>query len=259
MKICLAFLMQNEEHWLKLHMPVWAKAVHSGFVCVDGGSTDESKRIARSYDAMIFERPFNWDFRDQLNFMIEQCENAGYDALVRLDPDELMFPDDISLVIQYLNRGIEAIMWPTVNFEKDRRHYMPDKYPDFHWRAWHLNKGVRYEGRVHIGPDQSLQKNNLVTLMLPNVNLYHYEGLRTDPARRLKHVNYARLGQGLPALAEIPPGDEGQTGWRDHAPYPFLQPLDPDKIGLRAPFGPLTDAQETSGGVTWNKQTGDIK
>lgn len=255
MKICLAFLFQNEAHWLNQHMPVWNKVPWHGIVALDGGSADESVSIVKSYGGSVFKRPFDWSFREQLNALIWHCEMSGYDALVRLDPDELMFPDDLNLVIDYLQRGQGAIMWPTVNFEKDRNHWMPDKYPDYHIRAWHLNKGVKYDGIVHIGPDQSLAEAGIVPLVLRNIHLYHYEGLRSDPARRLKHINYALLAKGETPLTTLPPNDEGQLGWRPYEPYRLLQPLAPEEIGLRAPFEDDPQWQEVE---SWNPKTGDI-
>ncbi len=234
MRLCLAVAFQQEAHWLRLHLPrlLEAKSV-AGLVTLDGGSTDGSADVALALGGVVAERAFGWDFSAHLNALIEACEAAGYDAMLRLDPDELMWPEDVDHVAGSLERGAGALMWPTYHFERDRLHWMPQLYPDCHIRAWMLDRGVRYTGRLHEWPQPS---QPCAIVKLEDVHLYHYEGIRTDARRRLKHLNYQRLLAGLEPLSELPPG-QPEIGWRPYEVFERAQPLDPAVIGARAPFG----------------------
>ncbi|MBZ0291422.1 MAG: hypothetical protein K8L99_02535 [Anaerolineae bacterium] len=226
MKLCIGFLFQNEADWLKLHLPVWCAADIDGLVAVDGGSSDDSADVARSFGATITERPFDWNFAAQGNALIEACERAGYDAMLRLDPDEVMFPESINLI------RCALVDWPKLslprfNFVRDRYHYAPDWYPDHQQRAWWLKRGVRYPAhlRVHEVPE------GIPALRFNNAHIYHYGWIKDADVLGQKSVKYAQV-QGRDVIYQ------GGGEYPSYKPFPFdIQPQDPAEIGARAPVG----------------------
>lgn len=247
MRMCLAFAFQNDAHWLRLHLPVWVSAgVVDGIVALDGGSIDGGADVVREYGVTVYERPFDWNFGAHMNALIEACEAAGFDAVLRLDPDELMWPHDINLLSSLLGE-YHALRLARYNFEGDRLHVFPYMYPDYQTRAWRLNQGVRYEGRVHETLEASMKRlgwredggagiGPREIVSLPHVHLYHYEGLRQDAHRALKHVNYHRLMNGQPPVDALPEGYNTNGAPRFAVAFVGPQPLDPVSVGVYAPF-----------------------
>ena len=235
MRFCLAMAFQDEAHWLKLHLPRILEATSiDGVVALDGGSQDDGPEILVELGAIVYWRPFDWDFAAHMNALIECCEAEGYDAMLRLDPDELMWPADVDAVAAALKRHI-AVKLPTYHFEDDRHQWMPQHYPDFHIRAWRLDEdAVRYKGKVHEWPKRGGERLMAYEI---NAHLYHYEGIRPhSERRRLKHLNYQRLKAGKDALPELPAGVRVNGKYRPREPFAELQPLAPEEIGARAPF-----------------------
>lgn len=249
MKLCLAFAFQNEALWLRLHLPVWLESgAFDGIVALDGGSSDGGANYVRSLGGAVFERPFDWDFSAHMNALIKLCEGLGYDALIRTDPDEVMFPDAVRAARDALLTEFKCLRFPRYTFEGDRCHILPFMYPDYQTRAFHLNRGVQYSGKVHETVEASMgaigwveRGDNDLTgqrdiMRMPHLHLYHYEGLRTGRTRALKHVNYEKLAHGQPAIEQLPPGYTTNGALRFRVPFVGPQPLDPAVVGMHAPY-----------------------
>lgn len=237
MRFCLAFAFQNEAHWLGLHLPKLLEANSiDGVVTLDGGSDDDGPQIVRSVGASVYERPFDWQFGKHKNALIEHCEDEGYETMLLLDPDELMFPTDIDLIASTLAEGEIGIRFPTYHFEKDRYHWRANIYPDPHIRAWRLDKNpVRYEGTIHEWPHR---EGELVQAKPLPIHLFHYGGIHPHNERYyLKQINYRRLQNGKPPLSALPQNAEMGSEYQPREPFEKEQPLDPDIIGAKAPFG----------------------
>lgn len=227
MRFCIGFMFQNSAPWLELHLPLWLEALTvNGLVAVDGGSTDSSASIASAYSVKVVRRDFDWDFAAQGNALIQACEDAGYDMMLRLDPDEAMFPADIDRVGYALDYK-QIVALPRYNFVKDRQHYNPDWHPDFQRRAWRLNCRVRYPNyqRVHEVPE------GLPVQILDGVHIYHYGWIADPDILAQKSVKYAQMA-----------GEQVEySGGGEYPPYePFPadkpQPHNYEEIGLRAPM-----------------------
>lgn len=231
MRLALAFMMQNDLPWLGLHLPVYrASGAFDGVVALDGGSDDESMFYVESLGGTVYRRPFNWDFGAQANTLRLMCQAEGYDALLRIDPDECMFPEDMWKVRYALEANpMRLLGLARRNFVKDRLHVHPDWFPDFQWRAWWLNSGTHYDdkAKVHELPTGD-------RLELPDVTLFHYGYIIDDSERAYKIAVYDALQRNgaLPSKADY-------ADWKlsiPNVPYDGIQPLDPAVIGARAPF-----------------------
>ena len=222
MKLCLAFFFQNEADFLALHLPVIlrSKAI-DGVVCVDGGSDDASASIIRNVEDIttfgtsrqripldIFNRRFDWRFDFQGNFLIQCAEECGYDAMLRLDPDELMFPDQIALIKEHLSDH-PLLALPRINFAGDRNHWFPQFGQDYQLRAWRLHEGVHYDRPIHEIPVGTAAEGKPLLARAINGPIYHYAGLRPVSVRTYeKSVNYGRIKEGKPPITlptDFPP------------------------------------------------------
>jgi len=241
---------QNESQWFRLHLPALALPASWGLVGLDGGSDDDSALVFAAHGGVVHTRKFDWHFARHMNALIDVCRAEGYDAILRLDPDELMFVRDMVMVTNLL-REYKAVRLPRYNFERDRHHVLISMYPDWQTRAVRLEPGVEYDGAVHetfecafreMGwrEDNSPNPGPREIVRAPSAHIYHYEGLRRDAARAMKHHNYAALQSGgaverdLSAAARF----AGQGAMdRFCVPFTGAQPLDPREVGALAPFG----------------------
>lgn len=255
LSVALGLVCLNEAAWLRLHLPVMLRAERvAGVVCVDGGSTDGSLDVVREVAERhgkrwaIRERPWDWRFDEQQNAVIEVAEHVGFSALLKWDPDELMFPADIDQAVGFLERGAKAVVFSRVNFEGDRCHYTPHcnerDVLDQQMRLHVLGEGVRWRGRLHASPNvwdlwpsgETADCRQIVRL--PFAPIFHYEGLKPMAQRALKWLNYDLVSQDLDPLSALPDDYEVpvSTG-RITLPFSMSQPLDPAVCGARAPYG----------------------
>ena len=243
MKLCLAMMIQNERHWLECHLPtILHGAAIDGIVALDGGSDDASAStlevlVNGRYPLQIGVRRFAWDFGAQANALVELAETLGYDALIRLDPDEAVFPAIFQHVKDQLTPDVPGLCFPRFNFIYDRLHYeLGSKYPDHQFRAWWLHRGVRYTNAVHEMP---VNPQNYHTWHKCWDHIYHYALVAPNDARLfLKCHNYNLLAQGQAPLTELPAGFVVPQGFADHPAtrFPYSQPISPLEVGLHAPF-----------------------
>jgi hypothetical protein len=221
-------MFHNEAHWLRLHLPHLISE-HYDLVMLDGGSHDDSAAIARMYRAKVTNYDFEFDWSKQANTLLKFAKVNGYKNMVRLDPDELMFVDDIKELFDEL-KNTELIYLPRFNFESDRHHYCAELYPDFQARAYQL-EAVHYQGIVHEGV--SGFKNSKFSM---HTHIYHYEGLNSMRYRTLKAVNVQRYAQMLSRLEELP-REYASVEMKPRRNVEFNFPQPAAFINIKAPFG----------------------
>lgn len=249
MKLALVFYFQNSAAWLNYHLPVIA-SVFDGIVAVDGGSQDGSAAVVKRFGGVVVEQPYTYDNAAQINRAIREAEALGYDAIVRLDPDELMFPEQVADIRALLTQH-HALLFPRYNFERDRFHFVPVWYPDYQLRAHRLNMGIQWSGRVHDTPmaslkargwalDSDTQHDKIRPVgFAPHIHIYHYEGIHAAYTKALKHINYPRQERGETLLGHLPNGSKPEH--RFAIPFTGAQPIQPDPERPRAPL-PTVDA-----------------
>jgi glycosyltransferase involved in cell wall biosynthesis len=230
MRLCLALAFQDEAPWLRLHLPVFAGAA-DGLVGLDGGSVDDSADVFRAFGGVVHQRAFDWNFGAHMNALMAACEAEGYDALLRLDPDEVIYPALVENVRDWL-ATYDAVAVPRYGFIGDRLHHNPRWHPDYQVRGLRLGVGLRYGGLVH---EQINYRENGYRLAYvandPLLHLYHYGWILPLEARREREGKYAALVGGNPD-----PAAHLAEGYPYHERYTGPQPLDPVTIGARAPL-----------------------
>lgn len=220
----------QDEPFLRLHLPAMVGKVDPANVVAASERVDDgASACLRTLGIEPFYIPFSGHWADFLNQLLQRAQIRGYSKVIRLDPDELVFPDTFSWTNAQLNQA-SMIAFPRWNFWYDRCHVMGD-WPDYQWRAWRLDRGIQYVGKVHEqpmyqGPD---------TLVQDRVPIFHYGNVSMTAIRRrwLYYQNYDRRERGLPPLAEVPP--DANLSWGS-LPFDKPQPLDPAVVGPLAPF-----------------------
>lgn len=227
MNRCLGIMFQNEAHWLSLHLPHLVSENYD-IVMLDGGSTDDSAMIADEFATVISYHQFNNNWSEQVNSLIELGLKRNYKYMLRLDPDELMFRDEIDAVFNLLEyQRYQSVALPRFNFEFDRNHYSKELFPDYQTRGFELSE-VSFSGKVH-------ERINLPPITIDSCCIYHYEGLNNMQYRTLKGINYKRIADGLPVLDSLPRDIAAQPmNYRPHVPFLGQQPV--EFKNARAPF-----------------------
>lgn len=237
MKLALGMMITHgEAPYLRLHLPIMAQAIRSVVIVID--PHEDLKDELRALDDAPFSllttihREFENDWAAQFNAVIEHAERCGYDAILRLDPDEAMFPADINTVRDLLATH-PVWHFPRFNFWGDRLHYAcaPNWYPDWQVRAFKLNRDYRYGGQHHEG----LIHPGVESFCAPAA-IFHYgwasrQGILN---RDFHYLQVAREKEGLPPLTERPADRAFPT--QETAIFEGSQPLDPNVVGLYAPW-----------------------
>jgi len=229
-KLALALAFQNEAAFLRLHLPALRLPDGWGFVGLDGGSADDSAEIVRAHGGTVHARSFDWHFGAHMNALIAACEAEGYSALLRLDPDELVFPD-VFVAVEQMLAQCDCVALPRYGFIADRCHHNPKWWPDHQVRALRLGIGLRYDGAVH--EQLNYQAGYRLGFLKPHprLHIYHYGWLLPLAQRREREGRYAALQGGNPD-----PAAHLTDGYPYSEPFVGDQPLDPATIGEKAPY-----------------------
>lgn len=250
MKLALLFAFHNEKEWLDLHYPVWVRSdAIDGVIALDTGSTDNSVLSISpgKYDvniALLREVYGFGPFDKMFNALISAAETLGYDAVLRLDPDELVFPEHIAGIKKLLEQ-YKLVCLSRYDFWSDRMHYTPALYPDFQARAFRLNEGIRLRGKIHEGVNWSERGwvEGIDVLKDTKYPIYHYGNILPHrKERKLHYINQYQLTHGQePVKMNDVDFTKVQDAHRDVVPFVGRQPLDPELIGYTAPFSAIRE------------------
>ena len=145
-----------------------------------------------------------------------------------------MHPRDIDAVRTYLETQYAVVCLPRWNFWQDRKHVWPLMYPDYQGRCFRLDRGIRLEGKRHEGLNLRDAELNRLTLYATKEFIYHYGDIGANVVpRALKNLNVARTDRGLQPLDKHP---NPEAIYRESVEFTEEQPLDPDAVGIYAPF-----------------------
>lgn len=254
MRLALGLIFTNELHWLKLHLPVYKDSFDGIVAITDPNTKDGSIEYINSITpprslsgfgstngVMIEPWQYNWgDFATKLANFAEFC---GFDAIMRVDPDECLMPDAGHEIKRLLEEEASLVCFARYNFFNDRRHLWAGTFPDWQVRAWRLRRGIIVQGDKHEGVNFAQHDLHEDTL---------------DPEHRYQHVTTPAIfhyGWGshggiyyqqtkYQSQAQVAAGGPPQVAWPADfqiiqyptEPFDGPQPIDPDQCGLYAPY-----------------------
>lgn len=238
MNLCLGMLYCDRDlPWLKLHLPVYLSVIKGSPFILGYDHRDfseESHRFISNLDAdvQLIDISFEQDWSAAWNKIIHFANWLNQHMMLRLDPDELMFPDEIRQAAGLLDH-YALVSFPRWNFWYDRLQVNVHARPDMQYRAWRLDGRVTYQGKRH--EVVRFGGHAREVYQAKGIYIYHYGdiGMRNIYDRALRYINYERMDKGLPLLDEIP--SDRRPGATTE-PFTGSQPLDPAICGIYAPF-----------------------
>lgn len=165
MKISSCLIVKNEaENIVRCLESI--KDISDEIIVVDTGSTDNTKEIALSYGAKIYDFEWNDNFSDARNFALSK---ANGDWIIFLDADEYFdtkTQKTLSLVLRRVNnnKAYDAVLFKMLHSEGYNGSII-SMNPAV--RVFRGKQGIRYVGAIH---EQALNKNN--TLYAANITDY---------------------------------------------------------------------------------------
>jgi glycosyltransferase involved in cell wall biosynthesis len=146
-------------------------------VVVDGGSKDDTIEVARSFGAVIVERPFDRNFGAQQNAGLVRVRSPWTFVL---DADEVLAPGLGELLLEVAARAdVGSVNIPRLNFldDQDGPSWWPDVLPRL------FRTGILYEGEVHCS--LSAHRGTINTPLSGPYLLHHKDMLRQHRASLL--------------------------------------------------------------------------
>ena len=174
-KISLVMIVKNEARCIKRCLDS-VKEVVDEIVVVDTGSTDNTKEIALSCGAKVFDFKWKNDFAKARNYALEQ--STGEWNLV-LDADEYITKIEKEHLEQFINNSKQLGSIKIINeLHKDginnySKVYVPRLLP----------AGIRYVRSIHEQPDTNLPSN------LTGIEVYH-DGYVDQVAKVKRNLKY---------------------------------------------------------------------
>ncbi|WP_196604844.1 glycosyltransferase family 2 protein [Pectinatus haikarae] len=167
MKISACVIVKNEER----NLPRWLncmRQIADEMIIVDTGSDDDTKNIAASSDAAVYDFRWQDDFAAAKNYAIDK---ASGDWILFLDADEYFDETSIKNVrknIAAIEPGIKIFMCQLIN--KDEKGKLSD--PIYMVRGFRNEQGLRYKGLIH---EQLFYYDKEITNMaaMPDIQVYH--------------------------------------------------------------------------------------
>lgn len=246
MKLALCLMVNDRDlPFLKLHLPVY-KDSFDGLVAIgdidDGADAIE---FMLSLRANVAIQQWQYDWGDYATRLFKVAEELGYDAAMRMDPDECLMPDAGWHIRKLLEEQAALLVFPRHEFWGDRYHVRANLWPDDQARAWHLKRGIIVQGKKHEGigfMEHGLSEHTtdpncrVLRIRDPHLHLYHY-GWSSKTAilnAMTKYQRQAQVAMGQSPEVNFPPDQPLAS----HPTLPFTepQPIDPAICGAYAPY-----------------------
>lgn len=140
--VSLCMIVKNESELLSLCLES-VQGIVDEIIVVDTGSTDNTKEIALTHGAKVFDFPWVHDFSAARNYAMEQ---ATSDWILQLDADEHLTENSRSLLLPTVEHVMNyAINIQIKNLNEVTQNYVLHQYP----RLYRNVPEIRYKNRIH--------------------------------------------------------------------------------------------------------------
>lgn len=144
--ITLIAIVQNEADILDNCLR-YAQPHVDRMVLIDGGSTDKTIEIAKSYNAEVYSHPFENHFANQRNKLLNYVKEGWG---LWLDADEVLCLNPQKVKLKRLVEYLEANDFDSASFNRANLHDDRIESLDVHTRLFKLGN-VRWEGKISEG------------------------------------------------------------------------------------------------------------
>ena len=145
-RISACYIVRDDARHLQMSIESLRAAVDE-LIVVDTGSRDDSRAVAVSFGAALYEIPWADDFAAARNAALER---ATGDWIVFIDADEYFSPETRgalrSVIAQADAEGAEVLLVPWHNIDEATGETLLDSYAP---RIFRRREGRRYAGRIH--------------------------------------------------------------------------------------------------------------
>jgi glycosyltransferase involved in cell wall biosynthesis len=174
----------NEEKFLKRSLANTSPYVDE-IIIVDGGSTDKTLEIAKSFQAQIIHAPWKEDFAAQRNISLKA---ARKDWILVIDADEVYEKKPLEELqsLAQNNIGIDAFAFPRKNYIDGKQTLT---YPDRQTRFFKRDKKIRYERPLH---EQVVGFRRIASPM--DLHIIHK---KTSTRQTAQNAHYAAIEESL--------------------------------------------------------------
>ncbi len=202
-KISLCMITKDEEDFLPQCLDS-VRGLADEIVVVDTGSTDRTVDIARSYDAKVFNHPWEDDYSKHRN---QSIAYATGNWILIMDADEVIAARDLDKIRHIINSvktdGLELILrnydtrlfanstLTTNDYEEEKG--LPGFIPVDLIRLFKKDPDIYFTGKVHETVSQSFGQSGK-TSYKTDIPIHHYGRLRLDRIKG-KQEKYLSLGK----------------------------------------------------------------
>lgn len=162
--LSLAMIVKNESEHLKKLLPI-VRGMVDEIIIVDTGSTDDTKQIAESFGANIYDFPWNDNFSDARNESLKYCTK---DYIFWLDADDYIERQDIAKLKWFIQDNLgKAIFLNLVDKRYDR------SFQSVQLRVFPNHKDLQFIGKVHEQISFAVEKQD-IKYATCDVNIIHF-------------------------------------------------------------------------------------
>ena len=188
MKLSVCYITKNEEKNIKKSLAS-VKAAADEILIVDTGSQDNTKAVAVSYGARVYDYKWQDDFSAARNYAIQQ---ATGDYILFMDADEYIAVTDTKELRRQLeeNQFHDALLFKRYDIDKDEHDILGEI---FVLRAFKRRANLRYQGRIHEELRDNGQVIEDIAIIDPEKLIFYHTGYE-------RSVNKAKAERNLRIL-----------------------------------------------------------
>jgi hypothetical protein len=152
MTLCLcAMFCARDLPFITLQMPYNINAFgRQNIVTATDEVSSEAANWLREQGIKVVPIEFHQHWSESLNQMLDQAVALGFDRVIRLDPDEMIFCENVPQINRLLDQ-YSLLIFPRYNYFWSRTTVNTSAWPDLQYRAWRLDGRSRYVGQRHEG------------------------------------------------------------------------------------------------------------
>ncbi len=200
MRISACLIARDEERFLPGCLRSLEGAVDE-VVVVDTGSTDGTVDVARAAGCRVLHRRWTDDYAAARNAGIDAAEG---DWIVVLDADERLEGGGLRSLLSETEEDVGAYLVERQDVVRQPESGRTERYPIGMVRVFRRDPRIRYVGRVHERPGDTVRAAGFAIHGTHRVRLTHLVSDRTDEVLRAKQRRYLVL---LDAEVAARPGD----------------------------------------------------